>query len=135
MNLLLQAADVNSEKFDVFTHETMPRRYHFSNNERISPIYVIPKIGYALTNHKDGDDGMSKGVSVLFARCVHKSDSLRRTTDMTMRIRPCTQCLWRMDPSRLSQKQYISTTPAKYCRAFYHDLIRDGTQHRATLIL
>jgi hypothetical protein len=44
----------------------MPERYHFSNSERIAPIYVIPKIGYALTNHKDGDNGMSKGVSILF---------------------------------------------------------------------
>jgi predicted AlkP superfamily pyrophosphatase or phosphodiesterase len=61
MDVLLRAADVNSEKFDVFTHETMPERYHFSNNERIAPIYVVPKIGYALTDHKDGDDGMTKG--------------------------------------------------------------------------
>lgn len=63
MDTLVKAADSNPEKFDVFTHETMPERYHFSNNERISPIYVVPKIGYALTNRKDGDDGMTKGVS------------------------------------------------------------------------
>ena len=70
LEVLLRAVDKNPEKFDVFTHETMPKRYHFSNNERIAPIYVIPKIGYALTNHKDGDDGMSKGVSVLII-CLH----------------------------------------------------------------
>ena len=69
MDVLLRAADVNSEKFDVFTHETMPERYHFSNNERIAPIYVVPKIGYALTDHKDGDDGMTKGVSIIVLFC------------------------------------------------------------------
>ena len=65
IDILIQAADANPEKFDVFTRETMPERYHFSNNERIAPIYVIPKIGYALTNHKEGDVGMTKGVSIL----------------------------------------------------------------------
>ena len=59
----MRAAEANPDKFDVFTHETMPERYHFSNNERIAPIYVIPKIGYSLTNHKDGDAGIPKGVS------------------------------------------------------------------------
>jgi hypothetical protein len=63
MDVLLQAADANPDKFGVFTHETMPKRYHFSDKERIAPVYVIPKFGYYLTNHKDGDTGMSKGVS------------------------------------------------------------------------
>jgi len=60
---LLDAADANPEKFDVYTHETMPERYHFVNNERIAPIYVVPKIGYALTSHGEGDVAMTKGVS------------------------------------------------------------------------
>lgn len=42
----------------------MPERYHYSHNERIAPIYVIPKIGYALTTHEEGDSGLSKGVSI-----------------------------------------------------------------------
>ena len=66
LNILLDAAAQNPEKFDVFTHETMPVRYHFANNYRIAPIYVVPKIGYALTTHEEGDDGMSKGVSITF---------------------------------------------------------------------
>lgn len=72
MNVLLAAADANPEKFDVFTHETMPERYHFSNSERIAPIYVVPRIGYVLTTQKEGDVGISKGVSArypLFSRC------------------------------------------------------------------
>ena len=49
-------------RFDVYSRETMPERYHFSNNERIAPVYVIPRMGYALTTRAEGDDGLSKGV-------------------------------------------------------------------------
>ena len=65
LNLLLGAAEANPEKFSVHTHETMPERYHFAHNERIAPLYIIPKLGYALTHRKEGDVGMSKGVSLL----------------------------------------------------------------------
>ncbi|TDL22192.1 Phosphodiest-domain-containing protein [Rickenella mellea] len=61
LDVLLNAAAANSEKFDVYTHETMPWRYHFSNHKRIAPIYVVPKIGYALTTKAEGDVGMTKG--------------------------------------------------------------------------
>lgn len=68
LNLLLEASDARPEAFDVYTHETMPERYHFVNNERIAPIYVVPKIGYALTTKKEGNVGMTKGVSFFFLR-------------------------------------------------------------------
>ncbi|KAJ7264439.1 alkaline-phosphatase-like protein [Mycena haematopus] len=61
LELLLAAAAASDGKFDVYTHETMLERYHFANNERIAPIYVVPKIGYILTTHAEGDVGMSKG--------------------------------------------------------------------------
>jgi predicted AlkP superfamily pyrophosphatase or phosphodiesterase len=62
-NLLKAAADKDhGEKFDVYTHETMPKRWHFSHGERIAPVYVVPRIGYVLTTRKEGDVGMSKGV-------------------------------------------------------------------------
>jgi len=61
LETLLKASKENPEKFDVFTHETMPERYHFSHNDRIAPIYVVPKIGYILTTRAEGDVGMSKG--------------------------------------------------------------------------
>ncbi|THG95374.1 hypothetical protein EW145_g7971 [Phellinidium pouzarii] len=61
LDILLKAASENPEKFDVYTRETMPERYHFANNYRIAPIYVVPKIGYALTTREEGDDGLSKG--------------------------------------------------------------------------
>ena len=63
LNILLDAAKNNSEKFDVYTHETMPERYHYSNNPRIAPIYIVPKYGYALTTRGRGESGMNKGVS------------------------------------------------------------------------
>ena len=63
LDILLEAAKNNSEKFDVYTHETMPERYHFSNSPRIAPIYIVPKYGYALSTRARGETGMSKGVS------------------------------------------------------------------------
>jgi predicted AlkP superfamily pyrophosphatase or phosphodiesterase len=52
---LLNAQKANPEAFNVYTAETMPARYHFSplNNRRIAPIYVVPNIGWALTNHHE----------------------------------------------------------------------------------
>ena len=66
LDALLAASARNPEKFDVYTHDTMPERYHFSLNERIAPIYVVPRIGYVLTTHAEGFNGLVKGVGVLF---------------------------------------------------------------------
>jgi len=63
LNLLLEAAKNNGEKFDVYTHETMPERYHLSGGPRIAPIYIVPKYGYALTMRGRDVSGMTKGVS------------------------------------------------------------------------
>lgn len=68
LNLLLEAAKNNSEKFDVYTHETMPERYHYANSLRIAPIYVVPKYGYALTVRGRDESGMKKGVSPVPSR-------------------------------------------------------------------
>lgn len=47
----------------MFTRETMLERWHFADNHRIAPIYVVPKEGYVLTDHVENGAGMSKGVS------------------------------------------------------------------------
>ncbi|KAH7906182.1 Phosphodiest-domain-containing protein [Hygrophoropsis aurantiaca] len=39
----------------------MPTRYHFSSHVRISPLWVIPRMGYALTTRADGKQGMTPG--------------------------------------------------------------------------
>lgn len=68
LRLLEEAADKdNGKKFNVYTHENMPERWHFSHGDRIAPIYVVPQIGYVLTTRKEGDVGMSKGVRYLYA--------------------------------------------------------------------
>ena len=69
LQVLLEASYENSEKFAVYTHDTMPERYHFAHHERIAPIYVIPKIGYVLTTNPVNDDPMSKGVSDYLHTC------------------------------------------------------------------
>ena len=64
LELLTAAAMKAPETFSVFTHDTMPSVYHFSHHPRIAPIYVIPEIGYAITNWKEGDERLTKGVRV-----------------------------------------------------------------------
>ncbi|KAI0769919.1 Phosphodiest-domain-containing protein [Fomes fomentarius] len=61
LNVLLNASALSGGKFEVFTHKTMPERWHFVSNERIAPIYVVPKIGYALTDRIENGSGMNKG--------------------------------------------------------------------------
>ena len=56
--------DINYSRIgDVEEATAMPPRYHFSATERIAPIWVVPKLGYALTSKKLGENGMSIGVS------------------------------------------------------------------------
>lgn len=35
--------------------EDMPERWHFSDNERIAPLWIIPDAGYAIITHKEFD--------------------------------------------------------------------------------
>ncbi|KAI6009012.1 alkaline-phosphatase-like protein [Pisolithus microcarpus] len=65
-------------KFDVFVTATytgksglgsddenvaipMPERYHFSASERIAPVWIVPRLGYALTTKESGEGGPSHG--------------------------------------------------------------------------
>ena len=66
LNVLLGAAAKSSGKFNVYTLDTMPTRYHFSNqihHKRIPPIYVVPNLGYHLTDRLDNASGLEAGVS------------------------------------------------------------------------
>ncbi|KEF58366.1 ectonucleotide pyrophosphatase/phosphodiesterase family member 1/3 [Exophiala aquamarina CBS 119918] len=49
--------------FDVYTPETMPERYHFSNNDRIAPLWIVPKTGWAVVEKPDFDvaDALATG--------------------------------------------------------------------------
>lgn len=68
-----------SKKFDVYTTDTytrnacslttmmptMPERYHYSSSRRLAPIWVIPKMGYALTDRVENGSLMSIGVHLV----------------------------------------------------------------------
>lgn len=51
---LLKAAKVHGT-FDVYTRDTMPQRYHFSQNPRIAELWVIPKTGWLVIEKEDFD--------------------------------------------------------------------------------
>lgn len=74
LSSLVLASD--SGKFDVYTTDTytrnnsnptsmvptMPERYHYSSSQRLAPIWVIPRMGYALTDRAESGSLMSTGV-------------------------------------------------------------------------
>lgn len=45
----------SSGNFEVYLKENMPERYHFSNNDRIAPLWVIPNTGWAIVHKEDFD--------------------------------------------------------------------------------
>ncbi|KAL8915741.1 MAG: hypothetical protein Q9172_006705 [Xanthocarpia lactea] len=62
--LLGEAA--HNEHFDVYTKESMPERYHFSNNDRIAPLWVIPKTGWAIVQKGDFDVKAAKAKGEIY---------------------------------------------------------------------
>ncbi|EXJ81741.1 ectonucleotide pyrophosphatase/phosphodiesterase family member 1/3 [Capronia coronata CBS 617.96] len=44
-----------SGSFEVYTLETMPERYHFSNNPRIAELWIVPKTGWAVVTKENFD--------------------------------------------------------------------------------
>ena len=52
--LLVESQNIGT--FDVYLRdENMPAKYHFSNNDRIAPLWVVPKTGYAIVHKEDFD--------------------------------------------------------------------------------
>jgi predicted AlkP superfamily pyrophosphatase or phosphodiesterase len=52
----LKAESIQTPNFDVYLRDqNMPDRYHFSSNQRIAPLWVIPKTGWAIVHKKDFD--------------------------------------------------------------------------------
>jgi len=43
LDVLLETAENNNEKFNLYMYETMSERYHFSRNPGIVPIYIVPR--------------------------------------------------------------------------------------------
>lgn len=44
-----------SHAVEVYTKDTMPERYHFADNARIAPLWVIPKAGWAIVERPEFD--------------------------------------------------------------------------------
>ncbi|KAF7955733.1 hypothetical protein EAE96_004657 [Botrytis aclada] len=62
----LAAEAAINPNFEVYLRDVnMPERYHFSKNERIAPLWIVPKTGWAIVM-KDGFDvveGKAKGIA------------------------------------------------------------------------
>ncbi|KAJ5404405.1 Type I phosphodiesterase/nucleotide pyrophosphatase/phosphate transferase [Penicillium cosmopolitanum] len=52
---LEEAAPKYAHAVEIYTHETMPERYHFTHNARIAPLWVIPKTGWAIVERPEFD--------------------------------------------------------------------------------
>jgi hypothetical protein len=62
--------------FDVYlTSKDMPEHYHFSNNDRIAPLWIVPKTGWAIVKKEEFDieEGKAKGL-VYHPRGLHGYD-------------------------------------------------------------
>ncbi|KAI1392126.1 ectonucleotide pyrophosphatase/phosphodiesterase family member 3 [Hypoxylon trugodes] len=62
--------------FDVYlTDKDMPERYHFSNNKRIAPLWIVPKTGWAIVKREEFDikEGKAKNL-VYHPRGLHGYD-------------------------------------------------------------
>ena len=53
----------SNPNIEIYLRENMPERYHFSNNDRIAPLWIIPKAGWAIVakSEFDVEDGKRKG--------------------------------------------------------------------------
>ncbi|PSK55668.1 hypothetical protein B9Z65_4546 [Elsinoe australis] len=65
-----------SDSFEVYLKDLdMPERYHFSNNERIAPLWIVPKAGWAIVTRKSFDVKKAKEEGTVYhPRGVHGYD-------------------------------------------------------------
>ena len=66
----------NMTSIEVYLRDRdMPKRYHFSQNERIAPLWIIPKAGWAIIAKADGDvEEMKKNGDAYHPRGIHGYD-------------------------------------------------------------
>ncbi|CZR63656.1 related to nucleotide diphosphatase [Phialocephala subalpina] len=66
----------SNANYDVYLRdENMPERYHFSKNERIAPLWIVPKTGWAIVTKDEFNvaEGKAKGL-VYHPRGLHGYD-------------------------------------------------------------
>ncbi|KAF2397546.1 Phosphodiest-domain-containing protein [Trichodelitschia bisporula] len=70
-----EKADANANIEVYLRDKDMPERYHFSNNPRIAPLWIVPKTGWAIVTKKDFDIVKAKAEGAVFhPRGLHGYD-------------------------------------------------------------
>ncbi|OIW30512.1 Phosphodiest-domain-containing protein [Coniochaeta ligniaria NRRL 30616] len=66
----------DSDSFDVYLRDVdMPERYHFSRNERIAPLWIVPKTGWAIVKKDEINVEEAKAKSEVYhPRGLHGYD-------------------------------------------------------------
>lgn len=61
----LKAEAEQNGNFEVYMRDNdMPERYHFSSNERIAPLWIVPETGWAIVTRADFDVAAGKEVGL-----------------------------------------------------------------------
>jgi predicted AlkP superfamily pyrophosphatase or phosphodiesterase len=65
-----------SPNFDVYLRDkNMPEEYHFSQNKRIAPLWIVPKTGWAVVKKQDFDVALAKQEGKVYSpRGLHGYD-------------------------------------------------------------
>ncbi|KAK0946545.1 hypothetical protein LTR29_002013 [Friedmanniomyces endolithicus] len=62
--------------FEVYLRDTdMPERYHFSNNDRIAPLWLVPKAGWAVVKKEELEFTLAEGDHAYHPRGLHGYDN------------------------------------------------------------
>ncbi|KAI1098006.1 ectonucleotide pyrophosphatase/phosphodiesterase family member 3 [Jackrogersella minutella] len=66
----------SNPNFEVYlTDKNMPERYHFSNNKRIAPLWIVPKTGWAIVRREEFDIKKAKAKNLVYhPRGLHGYD-------------------------------------------------------------
>ncbi|KAI2639242.1 alkaline-phosphatase-like protein [Xylaria nigripes] len=66
----------SNPNFDVYLRDkNMPERYHFSNNDRIAPLWIVPKTGWAIVEKAEFDIQEAKAQNISYhPRGLHGYD-------------------------------------------------------------
>ncbi|KAI8966409.1 Phosphodiest-domain-containing protein [Daldinia sp. FL1419] len=57
----------SNPNFDVYLRDkNMPERYHFSNNKRIAPLWIVPKTGWAIVKREEFDIQEAKAKNLVY---------------------------------------------------------------------
>jgi len=60
----LRSAAEQTKTFKVYKKEEIPKKFHYGNNTRIGPIFVIAEVGYAFQNLYDAIEYYKKRFNV-----------------------------------------------------------------------